>query len=125
MDTAHYKEKLEAELKTVEGELKTVGVQNPENSADWQPKEVVMDTATPMADANEAADKIEEYEENQSIDKALQARYNNIKLALKKIADGTYGVCEVGGEQIEEDRLEANPAARTCKDHMGEESTLA
>ena len=125
MDTAHYKEKLEAELKTVEGELKTVGVQNPHNPADWEAKEVEMDTMPASADANEAADKVEEYDENRSIDKTLQTRYNNIKLALKKIADGTYGVCEISGEKIEEDRLEANPAARTCKDHMAEESTLA
>ena len=34
------------------------------------------------------------------------------------IAAGTYGTCEVSGEQIEEDRLEADPAARTCKAHM-------
>jgi RNA polymerase-binding transcription factor DksA len=51
----------------------------------------------------------------------LEVRYNEIKSALKKIeesAPGAYGLCEVGGEQIEEDRLEANPAARTCKAHM-------
>ena len=39
--------------------------------------------------------------------------------ALEKIEKGTYGICETGGEKIEEDRLEANPSARTCKAHMG------
>jgi len=36
---------------------------------------------------------------------------------LKKIEDGTYGICEVGGEEIPEDRLDANPSARTCIEH--------
>ena len=118
MNTAHFKELLEKELAIVEAELKTVGVQDPKNPGDWETKDTGMDVMTPAADANEAADKIEEFEENQAIDAGLTARYNDIKAALGKIEDGTYGVCEVSGEPIEEDRLEANPAARTCKAHM-------
>ena len=38
--------------------------------------------------------------------------------ALERIEKGTYGICEVGNEEIEEDRLNANPAARTCKAHL-------
>jgi len=123
MNTEHFKEALQKELKLVEGELKTVGVQNPKNSADWEGKEVAMDVTNNESD--ELGDKMEEYGENRAINDTLEIRYNNIKRALGKIAGGTYGVCEIGGEKIEEDRLEANPAARTCKDHMAEESTLA
>lgn len=122
MDTAHYKEKLETELKLVQGELKTVGVQNPHNPADWEGKEVDMDVTNNEDD--ELGDKMEEYGENRAINDTLEVRYNNIERALGKIAGGTYGVCEIGGEKIEEDRLEANPAARTCKDHMEQESSL-
>ncbi len=125
MNTEHFKNKLEEELRTVEKELKTVGVQNPHNAADWEAKEVEMDTMPSPADENEAADKMEEYDENRAINDTLEVRYNNIKRALDKIAAGTYGTCEISGEPIEEDRLEANPAARTCKAHMGEEDTLA
>ena len=39
---------------------------------------------------------------------------------LKKIEEGSFGVCEINGDKIEEDRLLANPAARTCKKHLGE-----
>ena len=123
MDTAHYKEKLEKELKLVEGELKTVGVQNPKNSADWEGKEIVMDVTNNEAD--ELGDKMEEYGENRAINDTLEIRYNNIKRALGKITSDAYGVCEIGGEKIEEDRLEANPAARTCKEHMSDEASLA
>ncbi|MBC7836360.1 TraR/DksA C4-type zinc finger protein [Acetobacteraceae bacterium] len=118
MNTEHFKEKLEAEFKSVETELKSVGTQNPENPADWEAKETKMDTATPMADANEAADKLEEYTQNRAINDTLEVRYNEIKTALDKISNGQYGVCEIGGEPIEEARLEADPAARTCKAHM-------
>ena len=41
-----------------------------------------------------------------------------IDAALEKMEKGTYGICEVCNKPIEEDRLEANPAAKTCKEHM-------
>ena len=124
MDTGHFKKKLEQELATVEGELKSIGVQNPKNPADWEATERQMDVMSAAADPNEAADKQEEYIENRAIVDQLEIRYNSIKRALKKIEEGTYGVCEVSGHPIEEDRLEANPAARTCKEHMNEEKNL-
>jgi RNA polymerase-binding transcription factor DksA len=37
-----------------------------------------------------------------------------------QIEKGAYGTCKICGEKIEEDRLEANPAAQTCKLHMNE-----
>lgn len=122
MNTAHFKQKLEEELAQVEAELKTVGVQD--NTGDWEAKETSMDVMSAAADPNEAADKQEEYQQNRSINNTLEVRYNNILRALKKIEEGTYGVCEVSGETIEEDRLEANPAARTSKAHMDEEDKL-
>jgi len=123
-NTEQYKEKLEGELKAMEGELKAIGRQNPANPNDWEATEKSMDVMTPMADSNESADKIEEYNENRAIVDELEIRYNNVKRALKKISDGTYGRCEVGGEEIEEARLAANPSARTCLKHMAEEKGL-
>ncbi len=37
-----------------------------------------------------------------------------IEAALARIADGTYGVCEVCGGAIGRDRLRALPATRRC-----------
>jgi RNA polymerase-binding transcription factor DksA len=45
----------------------------------------------------------------------LEKRLADVENALNKIDGGSYGICEVCGNKIEEDRLEANPAARTCK----------
>jgi RNA polymerase-binding transcription factor DksA len=64
------------------------------------------------------ADKAENYEERTAMLNTLEARLVDVNLALQKISDGNYGKCEVSGEMIEEDRLMANPAARTCKAHM-------
>lgn len=112
----YFKEKLTAELKLVEGELKHVGRKNPSNQVDWEGKPADFDVDT--ADESEVADKMEEYEENTAVLKNLEIKYNEIKRALKKIDDGKYGLCEVCGKLIEEDRLKANQAAKTCKEHM-------
>ncbi len=42
-----------------------------------------------------------------------------IRRALQRIKDGTFGVCQVCGSEIEEERLEAIPYADKCKKHMG------
>jgi DnaK suppressor protein len=41
-------------------------------------------------------------------------RLEEIGAALRRLDEGTYGVCEVCGSPIAEERLEARPAARTC-----------
>lgn len=125
MHTEQFKERLEKELATVETELKTVGVQNPANAADWEAKETAIDTMASPADPNEAADKMEEYTQNRAITETLEIRYNNVKRALEKIEDGTFGTCEICHAPIEEERLEANPAARTCLAHKDQDSSLA
>jgi DnaK suppressor protein len=40
-----------------------------------------------------------------------------IDAALERIESGTYGTCVVGGEAIDEERLEAMPWASLCIDH--------
>lgn len=121
-DTAPYKEKLEAELKLVTDELSSIGVVNPDNPNDWIATPEGVDVGE--ADPNVGADRVEEWDERRAILSQLETRFNNIKRALKKIEDGTYGVCEISGDPIEPDRLDANPAARTCKAHLEEEANL-
>ena len=122
IDTNHFKKKLEDELLVLEKELKTVGRRNPDNKNDWEavPGDIHPDTA----DETEIADSIEEFEGNTAILKQLEIRYNDVKAALKRIADGNYGTCEISGEPIEPERLEANPAARTSITHKERESEL-
>jgi DnaK suppressor protein len=111
------KQKLEEELALVEKELEHIGKKNLLNDkVDWQGKPADFDVDS--ADQSEVSDKIEEYEENTAVLKNLEIRYNRIKNALNKFDLGSYGICEVCAKPIEEDRLEANPAAPTCKTHM-------
>jgi RNA polymerase-binding transcription factor DksA len=112
----YYKDKLEKEKLVLESELKTVAHVNPNNPNDWEAS--YTNTGTDGADMLEVADEIEGYQNNVSILNSLETRYNEVLKALEDIENGRYGICEVSGEAIEEDRLEANPAARTCKEHM-------
>ena len=123
IDTKVYKDKLEVELERITDELKNLGVHNPDNPDDWvaTPED---ETGESEADENVVADRIESLDERVSTLALLETEYNNINLALKKIDNGTYGVCEVNGEAIEEERLDANPSARTCIAHREEESVL-
>ncbi len=115
MDTKKFKEVLEAEATLLEGELGNIARFNTETNQ-WE--------ATPdtdmmnQSDDNDAADRFEDFEERTSMLNTLQARLTDVKDALKKIESKTFGNCEVCSEAIEADRLEANPAARTCKTHM-------
>ncbi|HEX2792709.1 MAG TPA: TraR/DksA C4-type zinc finger protein [Candidatus Paceibacterota bacterium] len=115
MNTTHFKERLEEEKVRLEAELNTVGRRNPSNPADW---EAVPQETGQEADPNDAADLIEGFEDNTGILKELETRYNEVLAALVRIEDGSYGTCSISGEPIEEDRLEADPAAMTCKAHI-------
>lgn len=117
MDIHNFKNRLKEELKTVEDALKDIAVLNEETS-EWEAKGEDMETMSPTQDSNEFADKLEDFEEHREELPALATRWSEIKHALEKIESGIYGTCEVNGEPIEEERLEVNPAARTCKKHM-------
>jgi RNA polymerase-binding transcription factor DksA len=47
----------------------------------------------------------------------LQETLVDVDRALAKLDDGTYGKCEVCGEDIADARLEALPASRYCINH--------
>lgn len=122
METGTYKTALEAALATVTEELRGLGIHNPQNAEDWIATPT--DTDVAEADENVAADHAEELEERSALLADLETRYNAINRALTKIEEGTYGVCEVSGEAIEAERLDANPAARTCIAHREDEVSL-
>lgn len=116
-----FKERLEKEQELLQKELATLGTQNPNNPADWQPKKP--DGEEFGADRNDNADIAEAMHENNASLNELEGRLGNVARALKKIEEGTYGICEVSGEPIEIERLTANPAARTSMQHMDTELT--
>lgn len=117
---SHFKQKLEEELLEVEDRLRAAGMQN--DAGEWETADTAIDeTAT---EPDELADRMEEYGEKRAEVGEIQIHWRNLERALEKIEAGTYGVCEVCGEEIEETRLEINPSARTCKTHMDDEAGL-
>lgn len=118
IDTKHFEDLLLSEQKKLEEELSTIGRKNPDNKEDWEPVE--SDTNNNAAEEGDLAEGMKEFENNRGILNQLETRLNEVKSALQKIKDGTYGVCEISGEPIEIDRLEANPAAKTCEAHMND-----
>jgi RNA polymerase-binding transcription factor DksA len=64
------------------------------------------DTATAMFDR----------ELDEGLEEGAQQTLSEIEAALRRIEDGTYGVCEVCGKPIAPERLAAIPWARRCID---------
>lgn len=114
-----FKERLIKERDILEKELTSLGSRNANHPGDWEPKKPEGEEYSP--DRNDNADIIEAMHENNASMNELEGRFNNVMRALKKIEDGNYGVCEISEEPIELERLEVNPAARTCLKHIEEE----
>jgi len=114
MTNAHEAQLL-AEKKRLEDMLAGVGHKT-SIPGDWEATPEKMDTS--RADVNEAADAMEEYETRIAATATLEDQMKGVEAALSRIKDGTYGVCSVCGNAIEEDRLTANPSALTCKAHL-------
>jgi RNA polymerase-binding transcription factor DksA len=114
-ESENFKSRLTAEKAELEAELASVGQKNPDAKGSWEATTVGMEVDA--ADENEVADKLEEYEGNNSILGQLDNQLNEVKAALERIEQGTYGICEKCGEPIEKERLEANPSARVSIKH--------
>ena len=115
MDKQKIKEKLEEERDDLLDELKDMGKLNTD-TGEWEAIPEEMDF--PETDQNEMADRFEDFEARSSMIKVLEPRLNNILKALKGINRESFGLCEVCKKEIEPARLEANPAAQTCKQHL-------
>ena len=117
INTIHFKERLLNEEVNLKSELSDIASYSEvTNSWEAMPEE----QNGPEADPNDLADRGEGYEKRSETVKTLSKRLDDIQIALGKIEKGSYGICEATGEQIETDRLEANPAARTNKAHMND-----
>lgn len=110
----YFKDKLLAEKAQLEEELRALGKKDA--SGDW--------SATPAehtdveGDPADQADFIEDFDSKIGRLGSLETKYQQVVHALERVENGTYGVCLKSGNPIEEDRLEANPSAETCKAMM-------
>ncbi|OGI69240.1 hypothetical protein A3A09_01330 [Candidatus Nomurabacteria bacterium RIFCSPLOWO2_01_FULL_42_20] len=118
IDIKKLKKKLEEEKVLLHGELKRLGVEVSHKREDWEATPVLEETSVNEPDENSLADHFEDFEERSAELNVLKARLKEVNSALARIESNTYGKCRIDGKNIEEDRLEANPAADTCKAHM-------
>lgn len=113
-DLERLRGELEAEKDSLQEELASHGrVQS--DTGDWQGSSVGFEGME--SDPLDVGDQIEELVTNTPLVEELETRHEEVEEALEKIDNGTYGTCDECGEEIPLDRLEANPAARTCVAH--------
>lgn len=111
-----YKTRLEEEKKLLVEELGELG--RVDKEGDWEAVPESDTANQEVQDDGDMAERAEDYEERSIKLNTLEARLSDINKALEKMTSEGYGVCEICGKEIEEDRLEVNPAAKTCKDCM-------
>ena len=76
-----------------------------------------------VPDAGDAGYEAEVREEQAREAQNASDTLNEVRLALARIDAGTFGLCETGGEHIDEKRLEAIPWTRYCSVHQAEAAT--
>ena len=74
-----------------------------------------VDFGSDIDHGDEDSDKSEEIGDQLAAAQGLKSRLNEIDIALGKIQNGTYGVCEKCGKPIEQEILAIDPESRFCK----------
>ena len=117
LDIAHFQKLLVEERNVLLQELGDSGHPTGQQS-DWEAQPEHQDYVEP--DFVDQADNVVNFQERIASLSELEIRLGEVDKALQKIAlnDGTYGICEISGEPIEIERLEANPAAPTSIANM-------
>jgi RNA polymerase-binding transcription factor DksA len=113
IDTDHFRARLEDEQRKVRNAIDYLHFENPAI-----PEEITGDLAMGPGD-NHLADLATETIDRE-IDYTLEENSGNvlreIEAALKRIDDGSYGLCMACGRAIEQERLEYLPWAAQCAD---------
>jgi DnaK suppressor protein len=105
------KQKLTDEKIRIEKELPHIGTKNTTSSTSFT-------TTFPEYgdDEEENANEIADYAANLSIEKDLEKLLRDLTTALKRIEDGTYGICKYCQKPIDQKRLLARPTSSSCVD---------
>jgi DnaK suppressor protein len=104
------REKLELQKNSIQKELKSFASEDPNLKHNW-------DTRYPNredGDKDDEADEVQEYDNMLSLEHSLELKLKDVNVALEKVKEGTYGICEKCGKEIEKERLMVAPEARFC-----------
>jgi len=85
-----------------------------------------VDTAAVQAQLIDRSQRIRSALEHVRHDDQLVHLLKDIDAALERIGSGTYGICDVCHESIEEEYLRADPLVTVCLEHLspGEQATI-
>lgn len=106
------KKELEKEKNDLTEDLKSFSAKDKNLDDDWDTKYEDLGS-----DWDSNSQEVTEYATKIPIEHKLELKLREVDDALEKISKGTYGICEKCGEQIDEERLKANPSARNCIQH--------
>ena len=99
------------EKKKLGEELSGFAKQNPQNSDDFNAEFPDLGEKE-----DENASEVAEYSKNLTLERTLESSKSDVEKALKRIKDGTYGICKYCGKDIGEKRLMARPTSSACID---------
>ena len=101
-----YRSLLESELKHLRLDLEQL-------ETSGQPAEERRE-GSPFGKREEEATESFELEKRLALEKQIKANLSEIEDALSKFKKGTYGLCDICGQPINPERLEALPQAKLC-----------
>ena len=107
------KEELLAEATKIEGLLNEFTTENPIVKGDRQSHFHTTDSSDTL---DEKAHGVTDSEQERAVEQNMELRLREIKETLKKIDEGTYGICEKCVSPIDARRLKVMPVARFCVD---------
>jgi RNA polymerase-binding protein DksA len=113
IDTEHYRNRLEEEKARLQHAVGFLERENPGTIGEELGE--ISDGATDNHLADTATATFDR-ELDEGLEEGAQQTLLDIDAALKRIDDGTYGMCEVCGKPIGAERLDAIPWARLCID---------
>lgn len=110
LDIATIRQRLETERTRLEAEI----YDHTQGDAVVYPVDPVSDSNGISSDQADDADAVENAERMNAITRNAQVLLDQVNAALRRVAEGTYGICVNCGKEIAERRLEALPYATLC-----------
>ncbi|HPO82379.1 MAG TPA: TraR/DksA C4-type zinc finger protein [bacterium] len=110
IDFSYYRELLLEKKREVEDNLKSIR----ETSSSSSELGLIGELSSSDDHLAEYASIVYEHENALTVENILRDMLKQIDAALKRIEDGTYGICEVCKKPIGEKRLKAIPYATMC-----------
>lgn len=110
IDVSYFRELLLEKKREIERTLKNIK----ELSASKSEIELIGELSSSDDHLAEYASIVYDHENTLTVENILRDILNQIELALKRIENGTYGICEICKKPIGEERLKAIPYATMC-----------